>query len=113
MAVAGPDQRRGWSAIESEHDRWEMVFGDPDPSLRPFVVHYCGYDEETTSFTRGLEAPSLKAPLIFNFGPPIPRVGVRAPAPNGSGNRRASSPGSTTPTPWSSRAAPRAASRST
>ena len=40
-------------------------------SLRPYVVHYCGYDEETTTFTRRLEAPGLHAPLIFNFGPPI------------------------------------------
>ncbi len=76
MAVEAPTKLRV-VRHQSEHDRWEMVFGDPDPSLRPFVVHYCGYDEETTSFTRRLEAPGLKAPLIFNFGPPI-RVSVSA-----------------------------------
>jgi AraC-like DNA-binding protein len=56
---------------DSGGDRWEFVFGDPDPRLRPYVVHYCGYEEETTSFTRRMEAPALRAPLIFNAGPPI------------------------------------------
>ena len=65
---------------ESEHDRWDFVFGDPDPRLRPYVVHYCGYDEETTTFTSRIEAPGLRVPLIFNFGPPVavrtPRAGA-------------------------------------
>jgi AraC-like DNA-binding protein len=56
---------------ESEHDRWEMVFGAPDPRLRPYVIHYCGYDEQTASFQRRIEAPAPRAPMIFNFGPPI------------------------------------------
>jgi AraC-like DNA-binding protein len=55
----------------SEQDRWELVFGAPDPRLRPYVVHYCGYDEETSTFRRRLEVPAPRAPLIFNFGPPI------------------------------------------
>jgi AraC-like DNA-binding protein len=54
----------------SHQDRWEMVFGAPHPRLRPYIIHYCGYDE-TTSFRRRLEAAGLRAPLIFNFGPPI------------------------------------------
>jgi AraC-like DNA-binding protein len=70
MAVAAPTPLRV-VRHESEHDRWEMVFGNPDPRLRPYVVHYCGYDEETTTFLRRIEAPALHAPLIFNFGPPI------------------------------------------
>jgi AraC-like DNA-binding protein len=68
----------------SEHDRWELVFGTPHPRLRPYVVHYCGYDEETATFTRRLEAPGLRAPLIFNFGPP---VAVRAPTAGGDWQR--------------------------
>jgi AraC-like DNA-binding protein len=70
MAVQAPARLRVISH-ESEHDRWQLVFGDPDPRLRPYVVHYCAYDEETTTFTRRIEAPDLRAPLIFNFGPPI------------------------------------------
>ncbi|MBD0283090.1 MAG: AraC family transcriptional regulator [Thermoleophilaceae bacterium] len=63
---------------ESEHDRWELVFGNPDPRLRAYVVHYCAYDEETSTFTRRIEAPALRAPLIFNFGPPIAVCAPRA-----------------------------------
>jgi AraC-like DNA-binding protein len=70
MAVEAPTRLRV-IRHSSEQDRWEMVFGAPDPRLQPYVVHYCGYDEETASFTRRLEAPGLKAPLIFNLGPPI------------------------------------------
>jgi AraC-like DNA-binding protein len=80
MAVRAPSQLRV-IRHESERDRWELVFGDPDPRLRPYVVHYCGYDEETTTFTRRIEAPGLRAPLIFNFGPP---VAVRAPTEGGA-----------------------------
>jgi AraC-like DNA-binding protein len=80
MAVAAPTALRV-VRHESEQDRWEMVFGSPDPRLRPYVVHYCGYDEETTTFLRRIEAPGLRAPLIFNFGPPI---AVRAPTDGGS-----------------------------
>jgi AraC-like DNA-binding protein len=71
---------------ESEHDRWEMVFGAPDPRLRPYVIHYCGYDEQTASFQRRIEAPAPRAPMIFNFGPPI---AVRA-GTGGSWDRHAS-----------------------
>jgi AraC-like DNA-binding protein len=74
-AVAAPQHLRV-VRHEDEHDRWEFVFGDPDPRLRPYVVHYCGYDEETATFTRRIEAPGLRAPLIFNFGP---QLAVRSP----------------------------------
>jgi AraC-like DNA-binding protein len=70
MAVQAPSRLRV-IRHESEHDRWQLVFGDPDPRLHPYVVHYCGYEEATSTFTRRLEAPGLHAPLIFNFGSPI------------------------------------------
>jgi AraC-like DNA-binding protein len=70
MAVEAPTRLRV-VRHSSEHDRWEMVFGSPDRRLRPHVIHYCGYEEETTSFRRRLEAPGLRAPLIFNLGQPI------------------------------------------
>src|SRR5215216_2600148 len=70
----------------SECDRWELVFGAPDPRLHPYVIHYCGYDEETTTFRRRIEAAGLRAPLIFNFGPPI---AVRAPRRAGEWQRHA------------------------
>lgn len=70
MTVEAPTRLRVVRHV-SEQDRWEMVYGEPNPRLRPYVVHYCGYDEETTSFTRRIEPPGLRAPLIFNFGPPV------------------------------------------
>lgn len=70
MAVEAPTRLRVVRHA-SEHDRWELVFGSPDPRLRPYVVHYCGYDEETSTFRRRIEAPAPRVPLIFNFGPPI------------------------------------------
>jgi AraC-like DNA-binding protein len=56
---------------ESEHDRWEMVQGVPDPRLRAHVLSYCSYDEQTTSFTRRRELPSERAVMIVNLGEPI------------------------------------------
>lgn len=55
-------------------DRWEIVHGQPHPQLRPHVLRYCGYDEQTTSFTRRVEAAGVEVPLIINLGPPL---GVR------------------------------------
>ncbi|MGI8720674.1 MAG: helix-turn-helix domain-containing protein [Geodermatophilaceae bacterium] len=55
-------------------DRWEMVHAQPHPRLRPYVIRYCGYDEQTTSFTRRIEAAGVEVPLIINLGPPL---GVR------------------------------------
>jgi len=56
---------------QDDADRWEMVFGQPDPALRPYVLRYCGYDEQTTSFTRRVEAAGVEVPLIINLGPPL------------------------------------------
>lgn len=51
-----------------ENDRWEMVHAQPHPRLRPYVIRYCGYDEQTTSFTRRVEAAGVEIPLIVNLG---------------------------------------------
>jgi AraC-like DNA-binding protein len=56
---------------ESEQDRWEMVQGAPDPRLRGHVLSYCSYREETTSFVRRRELPSVRVVLIINLGEPI------------------------------------------
>jgi AraC-like DNA-binding protein len=65
---------------ESEHDRWEMVHGAPDPRLRGHVLSYCSYDERTSSFVRRRELPSVRVVLIINLGEPI-----RVFAPGASG----------------------------
>jgi hypothetical protein len=85
MAVEAPTPLRVVRHA-SEHDRWELVFGAADPTLRPYVIHYCGYEEETTSFRRRIEPAGLRAPLIFNFGPP---VAVRTSATGGRWERQA------------------------
>jgi AraC-like DNA-binding protein len=56
---------------ESEQDRWEMVQGAPDLRLRGHVLSYCSYREETTSFVRRREIPSVRVVLIINLGEPI------------------------------------------
>lgn len=56
---------------ESEQDRWEMIRGAPDPRLRGHVLSYCSYREETTSFVRRRELPSVRVVLIINLGEPI------------------------------------------
>jgi AraC-like DNA-binding protein len=56
---------------ESDGDRWEMVHGAPDPRLRGHVLSYCSYREETTSFVRRRELPSVRVVLIINLGEPI------------------------------------------
>jgi AraC-like DNA-binding protein len=68
------------SRHESEHDSWEMVYGTPDPRLRGHVLSYCSYREETSSFVRRRELPSVRVVLIINLGEPI-----RVFAPGGSG----------------------------
>jgi AraC-like DNA-binding protein len=65
---------------ESEHDRWEMVHGAPDPRLRGHVLSYCSYDERTSSFVRRRELPSVRVVMIINLGEPI-----RVFAPGASG----------------------------
>jgi AraC-like DNA-binding protein len=56
---------------ESEQDRWEMIQGAPHPRLRAHVLSYCSYREETTSFVRRRELPSVRVVLIINLGEPI------------------------------------------
>lgn len=51
-----------------------MFFAQPHPRLRPYVIRYCWYDEQTTSFTRRVEAAGVEVPFIVNLGPPL---GVR------------------------------------
>jgi AraC-like DNA-binding protein len=55
----------------SEADRWEMVHGAPDPRLRGYVLSYCSYHENTSSFTRRRELPSERVVVIVNLGEPI------------------------------------------
>ncbi|CAN5155100.1 AraC family transcriptional regulator [soil metagenome] len=53
----------------SEHGRWELVLGRPDPSLRGFVHGYQGYDESgAPAPVVRQEVPSVRVPLIVNFG---------------------------------------------
>ena len=61
---------------ETDADRWEMVFGEPDPRLRRHALSYCGYWEVTSSFARRLEPAGLRVPIIINLGPELK---VRAP----------------------------------
>ncbi len=56
---------------ESDRDRWEMVVARPHRALRPNVLNYVAYDEETTSFSTRLETPSKRVPLILNLGPTL------------------------------------------
>jgi AraC-like DNA-binding protein len=55
----------------SELDRWEMIFGAPDPRLHGYVHSYCAYDERTGSFVRRRELPSDRVVGIINLGAPI------------------------------------------
>jgi AraC-like DNA-binding protein len=65
----------------SELGRWELVLAEPDPRLRPHVLSYCGYEEETVAFSRRREVATAQAVLILGFGAPIevwfPRLGER------------------------------------
>jgi AraC-like DNA-binding protein len=56
---------------ESEEDRWEMVQAAPDPRLAEHVLSYCSYREETRSFVRRRELPSVRVVMIVNLGEPI------------------------------------------
>lgn len=77
MTLAERSRYRPRLRVVQHHDaadRWEMVYAQPHPRLRPYVIRYCGYDEETTSFTRRIEAAGVEVPLIINLGPVL---GVR------------------------------------
>lgn len=53
----------------SEHGRWELVVGRPDPRLHGFVHGYQGYDESgAPAPVLRQEVPSVRVPLILNFG---------------------------------------------
>jgi hypothetical protein len=55
----------------SELGRWQMVLARPARSLWPYVRGYCGYDEETTAFSRRRELATTQPVLIVGFGAPI------------------------------------------
>jgi AraC-like DNA-binding protein len=55
----------------SELGRWELALAEPAPRLRPHVLSYCGYDEETVAFSRRREPATAQAVLILGFGAPI------------------------------------------
>ena len=65
----------------SELGSWELLLTAPDPRLRPHVLTYCGYEEETVAFSRRRELATPQAVLILGFGAPIevsiPRHGER------------------------------------
>jgi AraC-like DNA-binding protein len=67
---------------ESELGRWEMVLAPPARSLWPYVRSYCGYDEETTAFSRRRELATTQPVLIVGFDAPIevsfPDLGEKA-----------------------------------
>lgn len=50
---------------------WEMVSRPPAERLRRHVLGYCGYEEETRSFTRRRELPSGEVVVILGFGPEL------------------------------------------
>ncbi|MEX2193942.1 MAG: AraC family transcriptional regulator [Thermoleophilaceae bacterium] len=59
------------SRHESEIGWWEMVSRGPSERLRQQVRGYCGYEEETTGFTRRRELPSGEVVVIIGFGPKL------------------------------------------
>src|SRR5262245_42460041 len=66
---------------DSELGWWELVHAEPDRRLRPHVLGYCGYEEETVAFTRRRAPATAQAVLIVGFGGPIevsfPALGAR------------------------------------
>lgn len=57
------------SRHDSEIGWWEMVSRGVAPRLRPHVLGYCGFEEETVGFTRRRELPSGEVIVIIGFGP--------------------------------------------
>ncbi|QRK11256.1 AraC family transcriptional regulator [Archangium violaceum] len=55
----------------SDLGNWEMVNGDPDPRLAPYVREYCGFVESTPGPMRRREFPSAQVVLIIDFGPTL------------------------------------------
>lgn len=56
---------------ESALGSWTVVRREPPPDLRPYVVGFSGYRERARSFSRHLQAATVKIPLIFNLGSPF------------------------------------------
>jgi AraC-like DNA-binding protein len=55
---------------QSEHGRWQLVFGEPAPRLRGCLARpYLGYSESATRFLRRIEVASPIAVLIVTFDP--------------------------------------------
>ena len=50
---------------------WEMRLAEPDARLRPHVLGYCGYAEETAAFSRRREPATANAVLIVGFDGPL------------------------------------------
>ena len=57
------------SRHSSEIGWWEMTSRAASTRLRPHVLGYCGYEEETIGFNRRRELPSGEVILIIGFGP--------------------------------------------
>jgi AraC-like DNA-binding protein len=67
-----------------QHDsplgRWELMIGEPDLGLRPYVTEYQGYVETRAPRpVRRREVPWPGVVLIINFGPPFRITDPRAP----------------------------------
>jgi AraC-like DNA-binding protein len=56
---------------DSELGWWEMLRAEPDPRLRPHVLGYCGYAEETAAFSRRRELATANAVLVVGFDGPL------------------------------------------
>ncbi len=65
----------------SEVGWWEMVSRPPAERLRRHVLGYCGYEEETFSFTRRRELPSGAVVVIIGFGPKLSMAYAGSPDP--------------------------------
>jgi AraC-like DNA-binding protein len=54
----------------SGHGRWQFVYGEAAPRLRPLLAGpYLGYSESATSFLRRIEVANANAVLIVAFSP--------------------------------------------
>jgi AraC-like DNA-binding protein len=64
----------------SEHGKWELAHGDPDPRLAAHVGRYCGYVERLDTPLRRRELPFAGVVLVVSFGPTIEIRGAGGPA---------------------------------
>lgn len=56
---------------DSDHGRWTLVRCQPAAMLRPYVLGYQGYVENTANTVCRRELPSVVIPFIINFGEPF------------------------------------------